>query len=192
MNNYRSWESPGFEQTDEHPVVCISWDDAQAFVAWLSRESGKAYRLPTESEWEYAVRAGTRSARHWGDGEAEACRYENAVDAIAKRKYNLSSSTFACDDGYAETSPVGSFQGNGFGLKDMLGNVTEWTQDCWESYAGAPTDGSAMTGSNCSRRVVRGGSWYFEPALVRSAKRGTFVPTGGGDGVGFRVARTLP
>jgi formylglycine-generating enzyme required for sulfatase activity len=188
----RSWEAPGYEQTDEHPVVCVSWEDAQAYVSWLSGTSGKDYRLPSESEWEYSARAGTRSVRHWGDGEGEACRYSNAADAAAKRK-NSGWTTFACDDGYAETAPVGSFQGNGFGLKDMLGNVNEWTQDCYEaSYGGAPTDGSAVTGSTCARRAVRGGSWSYFPANVRSAIRSGIKPSNRNYNVGFRVARTLP
>jgi formylglycine-generating enzyme required for sulfatase activity len=188
----RSWESPGYEQTDEHPVVCVSWEDAQAYVSWLSGNTGKDYRLPSESEWEYAARAGTRSVRHWGDGEGEACRYANVADAAGKRKYS-GWTTFACDDGYAETAPVGSFQGNGFGLKDMLGNVNEWTQDCYEaSYVGSPTDGSAVTASGCARRAVRGGSWYGEPALVRSAVRYRGEPSVRFSGSGFRVARTLP
>jgi formylglycine-generating enzyme required for sulfatase activity len=189
----RSWESPGYEQTDEHPVVCVSWEDAQAYVSWLSGTSGKDYRLPSESEWEYSARAGTRTVRHWGDGQGEACRYANAADQAGKRKFNWDPPLFACDDGYAETAPAGSFQSNGFGLKDMLGNVNEWTQDCYEaSYGGAPTDGSAVTGSGCARRAVRGGSWDGEPAYVRSAFRGMSPPAIRYSAVGFRVARTLP
>ena len=123
----------------------MNWDDAQAYAAWLSREAGEKYRLPSESEWEYAARAGTATARYWGEGESGQCRHANGGDASVKERYSDWKWTVAsCRDGHVHTAPVGSFAANGWGLHDMLGNVWEWTEDCWNgSYAGAPSDGSA-------------------------------------------------
>ena len=193
-----NWRNPGFSQTDAHPVVCVSWEDARAYARWLSRETGERYRLLSESEWEYAARAGTRTARYWGTSESGQCRHDNAADMTAKR-HGLDITTFrsdwtvaSCDDGYYRTSPVGSFRTNGFGLHDVVGNVSEWTQDCWnESYQGAPGDGRAWERGNCSQRVTRGGSWASGPRVLRSAVRG-----GGEAGthfvvLGFRLTRTL-
>ena len=187
----RHWLSPGFEQTDAHPVVCVSWDDAQAYVRWLSRETGASYRLLSEAESEYAARAGTTSARYWGESPSGQCRYANgaASETSFNHRYN------DCGDEYERTAPVGSFLANEFGLRDALGNVWEWTADCWHgSYRGAPSDGSPWldgNGGNCSRRVIRGGSWYDHPRGLRSAAR-----SGNDSGLrhyyyGFRVARTF-
>ena len=189
----RSWESPGYEQTDDHPVACVNRDDAQAYVTWLSRTTGKDYRLPGEAEWEYAARAGTRGARYWGDGDADACRYANVSDAAAKRK-GSAWTAFSCDDGFAETAPVGSFPGNAFGLRDMLGNIGELTQDCYvDTYAAAPTDGSAVSQAGCGGYAVRGGTWRdFFPSFTRSAFRSKVASTDRSYYLGFRVARTLP
>ena len=130
------------------PVLDVNWEDAQEYVAWISEETGEEYRLLSEAEWEYVARAGTRTARYWGESEAEQCRYANGSEV-------------SCSDGYgAETAPAGSFEPNAFGLYDVLGNVGEWTEDCWNaSYAGAPTDGRPRTSGDCSHRVLRGGSW---------------------------------
>ncbi|HJQ55749.1 MAG TPA: SUMF1/EgtB/PvdO family nonheme iron enzyme, partial [Vineibacter sp.] len=172
------WRSPGFTQTDRDPVVNVSWDDAQAYVAWLSRTTGKAYRLPNEAEWEYAARAGTTTSRFWGDGRQETCRFANADDAA-----------FGCSDGFKNTSPVGRFQPNAFGLYDMLGNVWEWTADCWNAdHNGAAPNGQARQSGDCSRRTVRGGSWGSSSGDVRSSGR-TRGPPGPRNFVGFRVAR---
>ncbi len=162
LDSGKSWESPGYDQTDDHPVVCVDWNDAQAYAQWISRKSGQTYRLASEAEWEYAARAGGRGVRHWGNGESEACRYANVADQAGKRKFNWGPPLFECDDGYPATAPVGSYRPNDFGLYDMMGNVWEWTDDCWnESYRGAPSGGSAWTSGNCSRRVVRGGAWDY-------------------------------
>ena len=183
----RNWRSPGFRQGDDHPVVCVNWDDARAYVDWLSGETGQGYRLLSESEWEYAARSGTSTARYWGESESGQCRYANGADASTDFGWRT-----GCDDGYSRTAPVGSFEANGFGLHDMSGNVWEWVEDCWnENYAGAPGDGSAWESGNCSARVLRGGSWYSDPWGLRSALR---VRSGSGfriSGYGFRVARTL-
>jgi formylglycine-generating enzyme required for sulfatase activity len=192
LNSGKSWESPGIDQTDDHPVVCVDWNDAQAYAQWISRKSGQTYRLASEAEWEYAARAGSRGVRHWGNGESEACRYANVADRAGKRKYS-GWTIFDCDDGYANTAPVASYRPNDFGLYDMMGNVWEWTEDCWnESYRGAPSGGSAWTSGNCSRRVVRGGAWDGKPAIVRSANRNWFGTADRYYITGFRLARTLP
>ncbi len=188
-----NWENPGFPQRANEPALCVSWEDAQAYVRWLSQQSGKTYRLLSEAQWEYAARAGSDEARFWGSGTDRACQFANVYDATGKAKHNFRYENFGCDDGYAVTAPVGSFKPNAFGLYDMLGNVSEWVEVCWnDSYASAPADGRVWATGDCSRRVGRGGSWSYEPAAVRSANRGGFGPSGRSNSQGFRVARTLP
>ena len=188
-----NWHSPGFPQTGRDPVVCVSWDDAQAYVAWLSAKTGHVYRLPTEAEWEYAARAGTRTARYGSDNPAEFCRYTNVGDLDYSEQHPGDSGVNrACRDGYAFTSPVGSFPPNRFGLYDMLGNVMDWTEDCWNAnYSGAPTGGMAWQSGDCDRRVVRGGSWDADLSVVRSAHRRGIRTSKRVTSFGFRVARTL-
>ena len=185
----RGWKNPGFghEQDETEPVVCVSWDDAQAYVRWLSEETGEAYRLLSEAEWEYVARAGTTTARYWGESEAGQCRYANGADAGTGFEWAVS-----CHDGHARTAPVGRYEANAFGLYDVLGNVLEWTADCRnESYAGAPSNGGAWESGECTRRVLRGGSWVSEPRYLRSALR-DWSPAGSRLGIsGFRLARTL-
>ena len=164
------------------PVINVSWEDAQAFVSWLSRYTGEDYRLLSEAEWEYAARAGTETAYGMGD-------------AIRRNQANCTGSRLMregiCRDRWDYTAPVGSFQPNAFGVHDMHGNVGERVEDCWnDSYAGAPSDGSAWLSGDCSRRVLRGGSWGRGPVRLRSASR--LASTGGRyNDSGFRVARTL-
>ncbi len=162
------------------PVINVSYDDAQVYVQWLSKETGKKYRLPTEAEWEYAARAGSTTAYWWGDDIGQ----NNAVC------HNCGSQW----DG-KQTAPVGSFSTNTFGLYDTAGNVWEWTQDCWHAdYQGAPVDGSAWleaNGGECDRRVVRGGSWNINPQYLRSAIRFRYYTGGANYILGFRVARDL-
>jgi formylglycine-generating enzyme required for sulfatase activity len=192
--------APGFDPADDHPVTCVSWQDAQAYLAWLSGQVGGApFRLPTEAEWEYAARGGSGSAYFWGavvgDVPGNACHYANGSVAGLERfrwgpgAYNV------CDDEEAFTASVGSFLPNGFGLSDMAGNVWEWVEDCWhENYAGAPVDGRAWlseNGGDCSARVVRGGSWLTAPGSLRSSLR-NWGEAGNRDGSrGFRPARTV-
>ena len=176
------------------PVINVSWDDAKAYARWLARrKTGQAYRLPSESEWEYAARAGTTTARYWGEDADRACGYGNVHDHTSKSENKLDWAHHDCRDGYAKTAPVGSFRANDFGLHDMLGNVWEWVEDCWnDSYSGAPGDGRAWTTGECSRRVLRGGSWDNRPGVLRAANR---VRSGSGNRYifnGFRIARTLP
>ena len=160
------------------PVVNVSWDDAQAYVGWLSRRTGQEYRLLSESEWEYAARAGTRARYHWGD-------------SVGRNRANCGGCGSRWD--YERTAPAASFPANGFGLHDMHGNVGEWVEDCWhDSYAGAPSDGSAWTTSGMfSWRVYRGGAWNFIPGYLRAAGRGASDTGSRDDSLGFRVARTL-
>ena len=183
-----------FRQTDQHPVVCVNWDDSQAYVQWLSQKVGKRYRLLNEAEWEYAARAGTTTLWYWGLSEANQCRYANGADLSAKLQGVIAPSFVNCDDKYAHTSPVGSFRSNKFGLYDMSGNVGEWVEDCYhDTYADAPVDGSAV--ETClpkfrNARVMRGGAWNAIPAWMRSASRDVEVPSLRADSFGFRVART--
>ena len=190
-----NWQNPGFEQTDRHPVVCVSHEDAGAYAAWLSRRIGRHYRLPSEAEWEYAARAGTSTARFWGDDRNGARQYANVADrSLAKRMKAKADRErfFPWDDGYPTTAPVGSFQPNGFGLYDMLGNVFERVADHWhDNYADAPKDGSVwIPNRNDSRRVLRGGSWSYFPRLVRAGARGRVEADSCSSDVGFRLART--
>ena len=162
---------------DTKPVINVSWDDSQTYVAWLSKWTGKPYRLLTEAEWEYAARAVTPTAYYWGDGIGK----ENANCNGCGRKW----------DG-RETSPVGWFAANQFGLYDMAGNLFQWVQDCFhDDYNGAPTDGSAWTSGDCSKRVARGGSWLDDPRNLRSAYRLWGATDLRNDFFGFRVGRTL-
>ena len=140
---------------------------------WLGcrRETGEAYRLLSEAEWEYVARAGTETARYWGESSSDQCRYANGADVLALEQ-NPYWRTAPCSDGNAGPAPVGSYEANAFGLHDILGNVWEWTQDCWnERYAGAPVDGTAWETGDCSTRVSRGGAWGNEPERLRSASR---------------------
>ena len=189
----RGWRDPGYGQTGDHPVVCVSWTDALAYVEWLSRKTGAAYRLPSEAEWEYAARGGTPMSRHWGDDSSDQCLYANGADQAAKRREAGWTLVASCDDGYLATSPVGRFEANAFGLRDALGNAWEWTRDCWnESHRSAPGDGRARERGDCSRRVRRGGSWSSFPRFLRSASRYWNGFDRRVSDVGFRVARELP
>lgn len=168
----REWPELGSSQTERHPAASVSWNDAKEYVAWLSDKTGHEYRLPSEAEWEYAARAGTTTARYWGEGESGAREY-----ARLKAK---------------GTAPVGSFKPNAFGLHDMPGSVSEWVEDCWnENYEGAPADGSAWTSGDCDDRVLRGGSWLSAPELKRSATRDRYNTGDRLNDIGFRAARTL-
>ena len=188
----KNWRDPNFPQTDRDPVVCVIWNDAKAYVEWLGRKTGERYRLPSESEWEYAARAGTTTARYWGNDPDAACTNANVADRSAKQNYT-GFTIHNCRDGHAYTAPVGSFRANGFGLYDVLGNVWEWVEDCWiGSYVGALSNGDSWTTGECYTRDVRGGSWYSLPRRARVAMRGWSHSALRGADFGFRVARTLP
>ncbi len=170
----KDWRNPGYAQDDTHPVACVSWEDASAYAQWLSHRTGKRYRLPSEAEWEYAARAGTTTARHWGDDGNAACDHANGADLATEAQVPGATdwSAAPCNDRHAYTAPVGSYRANAFGLHDMLGNVAEWAQDCWNgNYRGAPTDGRAWATGDCALRAVRGGAWNESPVGLRAAYR---------------------
>lgn len=194
-----NWLAPGFEQTGRHPVVCVSWDDAQAFVSWLNakirqdavgKSHGGRYRLPTEAEWEYAVRAGTATLRYWGDDPSMQCVYANGADAAAKLTFpGLTAAQ--CNDGFVRTAPVGTFRPNPWGLFDMLGNVFQWVEDCWHhDYSGAPSDGAAWTAEDCRQHTARGGAWVTPQELITSYARIKFLSDKRIGDLCFRVVKS--
>jgi formylglycine-generating enzyme required for sulfatase activity len=151
------------------PVISVSWDDAQGFIIWLNQKTGKRFRLPSEAEWEYAARAATKTRYYWGE------------------QYDVS----RANNNHQWTTDVGSFPPNPWGLYDMSGNVWQWTQDCWhENYAEAPTDGSAWTAGDCTRRVVRGGSWHdILPSMLRVSLHNWYNGNAANVIYGFRLAQ---
>ena len=178
---------PGPADSPHQPAICLSWADAMAYIGWLNDkvrlpgEVNGPYRLPSEAEWEYAARGHTATARWWGE-------------EIERNKANCN----GCGSGWDNQTiaPVGSFGPNPFGLYDMLGNVWQWTADCWtENYADAPTDGQASTKGDCRKRTIRGGSWSNLPLVIRSAARSSIGVDGinadTSSDVGFRIARTI-
>ena len=190
-----AWRSPGFEQSANHPVVCVSWGDAKSYIEWLSEKTGHRYRLLSEAEWEYAARGETTTMRPWGDdSDNNAGRaYANGMD-LAYTNESGGDPKLDCSDGQVYTASVGSYSANAFGLHDVIGNVFEWVEDCWnESYEapGRPNDGSVWTSGDCDLRVIRGGSWSNLPELLRSATRGSNITNSRFNQFGFRVARTL-
>jgi formylglycine-generating enzyme required for sulfatase activity len=186
-----NWKNPGFTQAGTHPVTCASWNDAEAYARWLSTETKHRYRLPSASEWEYAARAGSEAVQPWSADGSSACANANLADESAAHRYP-GWTVFGCDDGYVYTAPVGSFKANSFGLNDMLGNVLQWTEDCWRpDYNGAPIDGSARTDGNCSERELRGGSWFTTPAYVRADYRNHFAIDYRTSSVGIRLIREI-
>lgn len=186
-----NWKNPGYPQTSDSPAVCISWEDAKAYLEWLSAKTGKTYRLLSETEWEYAARAGGE-LEPWLNNtgtEDNACAYANSADLSLKRKYPGLSSNANCNDGYVFTSPVGHYLPNVWWIYDMIGNAWEWVEDCSHgSYEGMPVDGSPwVTGEGCGSRTRRGGSWYRSYGNNRSS-----LPRADRHGnAGFRVARDL-
>jgi formylglycine-generating enzyme required for sulfatase activity len=180
------WRAPGFPQSDDMPVVCVSWEDANAYITWLNGKLGGSasasgegpYRLPSEAEWEYAARAGTQTARWWGN--------DLGVD---------NADCDGCGSAWDKqgTAPVDSFRANQFGLFDMLGNASQWTRDCWNpNYDGAPSDGTAWLTGDCGQRVRRGGDWSSGPWVIRSADRTRESIDRGANYIGFRVLKTFP
>jgi formylglycine-generating enzyme required for sulfatase activity/predicted Ser/Thr protein kinase len=185
-----SWQNTGYQQTAMHPVACVSWRDAREYADWLSAKTGQRYRLPSESEWEYAARGGATGSRLWADSGA-ACANANVADESAAQRYP-GWKVASCSDGFVYTAPVGSFKANAFGLFDMLGNVAEWVEDCWhDDYRGAPADGSAWLGEPCGERGVRGGSWFTAPARVSLSARNRFDDSYRSNSVGFRLVREM-
>ena len=174
---------------NNRPVTNVSWRDAQQYTQWLSTLTGKQYRLPSESEWEYAARSGTDTPHYWAEHRA-ACPFANVYDISGQRVHQFDWLHFECIDANPTTAPVGKYLANNFGLHDMLGNVWEWVEDCWnDSYAGAPADGQPRLKGDCKRHVVRGGSWKNVSWATRSAFRGWQGENDKTDANGFRVAR---
>ncbi len=183
-----SWKKPNYSQDGTHPVVCVSYNDADAYSKWLSNETGKQFRLPTEAESEYAVRAGTDSTFYWGSDPnyTGLCRFANSADKSAKKTYpDLTAS--GCDDGYVYTSPKKSFHANSWGLYDLSGNVWEWNCSLYsKSY-----DGSENQCSNGEeKRSLRGGSFFNGAAGLRSADRHWHDSGDRFFAVGFRLAQS--
>ncbi len=197
-SNWNSWEDPGFPQGDDHPVVCVSWQDAQEYATWLAKKTNKRYRLPSEAELEYAIRGGTKG-RWWFEGRPEPiCFFENVADAtwfeVVSGLGKVGLINQLCRDGYAYTAPVAQFKPNDFGLYDVLGNAAQWAADCYfKSHEGAPADGSARMGAQtvagpndllkllaggsarmdaptCKQRPMRGGIWFDGSANVPSGR----------------------
>jgi formylglycine-generating enzyme required for sulfatase activity len=186
-----SWRKTGFAQTDDHPVVNVSWNDAQAFCRWLARDSKRAMRLPSEAEWEYACRAGSQTAYHFGDGPEELVRYANVADGTAKKKFPKLE-TITAEDGYVFTAPVGSFRPNGFGLFDMHGNVWQWCQDWYGAYKRLAAKDPLMVDRGLyGARVLRGGAWIERAGFCRAAFRHWSAPACRDSSLGFRVAFRL-
>lgn len=187
-----TWLMPGFHQSPDDPVVCVSWNDAQQYVAWLSQRTGRRYRLLTEAEWEYAARSGSTTPYPWGEHYDDACVHANVPDATAHERYRErrrhSGFAFSCDDRVMYTAPVGTFAANSFGLFDMIGNAGEWVEDCFDR------DSPSSAGPGvCEWRGTRGGGWStVNPQMVRPAYRGKWEANTRWDALGFRVATDVP
>ena len=173
----KNWRDPGYSQQGNHPVACVSWEDASAYVQWLAMKTGFGFRLPTEAQWEYAARAGTTTKYSWGK-------------RIGLNNANCQGCGSQWD--YKQTAPVGSFPANALGLHDIHGNLWEWVADCYQgSYSGASATGAAHQSSACSNRVLRGGSWFDRASWARSAVRGRSPAASRRWTIGFRVAQDL-
>jgi formylglycine-generating enzyme len=196
-----TFRDPGFEQGGDHPVACVNWDEAQAYVAWLNTQSSGGYRLLSEAEWEYVARGGAKQnlAYPWGNDPARGCPFANVFDRTAMRAYvGMDTSGYKvfdpmdCSDGRLNTSPVGALKPNAFGVHDIIGNVAEWVEDCYSatrehlSQAGAPPPQTT-----CAKRLAKGGSWGTLAHNVRIAERLPYAGTHRDDSIGIRVAKTL-
>jgi formylglycine-generating enzyme required for sulfatase activity len=192
-NDGADFLKPGIAQQGNHPAICVSESDARDYADWLSQKTGKHYRLPSEAEWEYAARAGSKTSWPWGNTITPAgCKSMNAMDASGHKKYPINEQ-LPCDDKFTTTAPVGSFPPNAFGLNDMLGNVWEIVADCWhDNYTGAPADGTVWVGSgSCQDLVMRGGAWLENPWDTRFFARWHYGVDSRDTSVGFRLARDL-
>lgn len=181
----KNWRNPGFTQNSRHPVVCISWNDATAFADWLSKKSGKRYRLPSEAEWEYAARSGGMNYKYaWGNGTPSG----NIADESAKKQFPGWTIWNGYDDNFIYTSPVGSFKPNELGLFDMTGNVWQWQGDWYGNnyYRDSPRNNPKGPPKG-KLRVLRGGSWSTEPLLTRVANRNRNLPEESHNNYGFRL-----
>lgn len=191
----RGPDNPGRPRAvrDDHPAACVSWSDAKAYVQWLAHKTGKAYRLPSEAEWEYAARAGSATRWPWGDSATDGCDFANVYDLSARESFAFGWEPVHCRDGYPDVAPTGALRANAFGLYDMIGNVAEWVEDCaTDSYVGRPRDARPWVwAGGCPRRVIRGGSWVAPAERARSAYRDAAEIGLRADWIGFRVALDL-
>lgn len=195
------WRGDGVRKQpkQDFPVTCVSWADAKAYAGWLSKKTGKTYRLPSESEWEYAVRGGGNAARYFGMNSFEgvsislACDHANVYDVTSQATYPFPVPYARCKDNAADLASVASYKPNAYGLYDMIGNVSEWVEDCYTgSYWGRPADQRAWVWQGgCEQRGLRGGSWASRPSEARSAKRSSSPSDARTTTIGFRVARDL-
>ncbi|MEC3911420.1 formylglycine-generating enzyme family protein [Sphingobium sp. CR2-8] len=189
------WADPalGRKPRAHDPVVCIDWRDATAYVAWIAKKTGKPYRLLSEAEWEYAARAGAKSLYPWGEDPADACRYANLLDASAAPSAVVEGKANSCSDGYPTLAPVGSFAPNAFGVRDMIGNVWTWTQDCYVMpYPAVAVDERPYEAGACDRRSVRGASWATNVTRARPTFRGRDPVDRVSQLFGLRIAMDLP
>jgi formylglycine-generating enzyme len=195
-----SWQNSRLEQADDHPVTCVSWHDADAYARWLSHRTGKPYRLPSEAEWEYAARGGTQGAYWFGTDRSAVCRNINLGDQDTEARFHWAGLPTKmtspwipvdCHDGFATTSPVDAKPPNPFGIYGVLGNVMEWTADCWhDDYTTGPDNhGARLTSGDCSYRVMRGQGWVAIAGSARSAFRRKMAATDRRFTFGIRVAR---
>lgn len=198
----RSWREAKLGQSGSHPVTCVSWHDAEAYVLWLSRLTGKSYRIPSEAEWEHAARGGSQAAYWFGDDSADICRYVNLGDQDTEARFRWTGAPTRleiawvpqpCHDGFATTSPVDAKPPNAFGVYGVLGNVMEWAADCWhEDYRDGPHDQAArLTSGDCASRVMRGQGWAAIAASARPAFRRKMTATDRRVTFGIRVVRDL-
>ena len=189
-----TWHSPGFPQREDHPVVCVSWEEATQYVTWLAEKTGKPYRLLSSTEFEFAARAGARGPWYWGNANRDACTHANVGDKTFRRLHNYSP-VFNCEDGWERTAPVGQFEPNPNGLYDMLGNAWEWTDDCFHAdMSNVPRDGSAWLeedGGDCSARTPRGGGYVSGTDWTRLAAQSRDPAAYHSQLLGFRVGMTV-
>ncbi len=195
------WRGDGVRKSPkpDFPVTCVSWGDAKAYAAWLGKKTGKSYRLPSESEWEYAARAGSTAPRYFGVNSFEgvsislACDNGNVYDVTSQASYPFPWPYARCKDNATDLAAVGSYKPNAFGLHDVIGNVAEWVEDCYTaSYWGRPPNQKAwIWQGGCETRGLRGGSWTSRPADARSAKRQSADAKTRTTYIGFRLAREI-
>jgi sulfatase modifying factor 1 len=181
-----SWKTPGWQQDDNYPAAFLSWEDANAFVLWLSKKEKKHYRLPTEAEWEYACRAGVSTAYWWGNEPDKTGKVANVADRSFKKRFPSIIDTMDMDDGYVFTAPVGQYRANNFGLHDMIGNTWEWVADFYDPHLKDDVDPKGP--GDGSERIARGGGWGTTTDRCRCAARFHDPPDTRYAGTGFRVA----
>lgn len=193
MDITATWDAPGYPVDDSYPAACLTAEDYDAYLSWLSATTGQTYRMPTEAEWEYMAGLGIEQPpRNWVSADADACLAFNTADANFTINFDGAWTAFACDDGFRITSPVGHYPPNKLGMYDVIGNTAEITSDCFVAgHEGRPTNGAARTAEGCATAVFKGGSWAGEPSFLRPAFRVLATRVVRGNGFGLRVVREL-